>query len=150
MTDIEGSTRLFRELGERYVEVLATHQALLRGPFTNHGGAEVGAEGTRFSSSSPTLSEAVAACLEGQRALAAHPWPPGVELRVRIGMHTGEARPVRNRYVDLAVHLAARISAGAHGGQVVLSEVSSTPRSTPSTVPSTSSLRSMSRRASWV
>ena len=43
MTDIEGSTRLFRELGERYVEVLATHQALLRGPFTNHGGVEVGA-----------------------------------------------------------------------------------------------------------
>jgi predicted ATPase/class 3 adenylate cyclase len=126
MTDIEGSTRLFRELGERYVEVLATHQAMLRGPFTNHGGVEVGAEGDALFFVFADASEAVAACLEGQRALAAHAWPPGVELRVRIGMHTGEARPVRNSYVDLAVHQAARISAGAHGGQVLLSEATAT------------------------
>ena len=122
MTDIEGSTRLFRELGDRYVEVLATHQALLRGTFTNHRGVEVGAEGDALFFVFADASEAVAACLEGQRALAAQPWPPGVELRVRIGMHTGEARPVRNDYVDLAVHQAARISAGAHGGQVLLSQ----------------------------
>jgi predicted ATPase/class 3 adenylate cyclase len=122
MTDIEGSTRLFRELGDRYVEVLATHQALLRGPFTEHGGVEVGAEGDALFFAFADASEAVAACLEGQRALAAHPWPPGVELRVRIGMHSGEATPVRDGYVDLAVHQAARISAGAHGGQVLLSE----------------------------
>jgi class 3 adenylate cyclase len=122
MTDIEGSTRLFRELGERYVDVLATHQALLRGSFTHHGGVEVGVEGDALFFVFADASEAVAACLEGQRALAAHPWPAGVELRVRIGMHTGEARPVRNSYVDLAVHQAARISAGAHGGQVLLSE----------------------------
>ena len=122
MTDIEGSTRLFRELGERYVEVLATHQALLRGPFSNHGGVEAGAEGDALFFVFPDASEAVAACLEGQRALTAHPWPPGVELRVRIGMHTGEARPVQNDYVELAVHQAARISAGAHGGQVLLSQ----------------------------
>ena len=122
MTDIEGSTRLFRELGERYVEVLATHQALLRGPFSDHGGVEAGAEGDALFFVFPDASEAVAACLEGQRALTAHPWPPGVELRVRIGMHTGEARPVQNDYVELAVHQAARISAGAHGGQVLLSQ----------------------------
>jgi predicted ATPase/class 3 adenylate cyclase len=126
MTDIEGSTRLFRELGERYVDVLATHQALLRGPFTNHGGVEVGAEGDALFFVFADASEAVAACLEGQRALAAHSWPPGVELRVRIGMHTSEARLVRNVYVDLAVHQAARISAGAQGGQVLLSEATAT------------------------
>ncbi len=96
MTDIEGSTRLFREVGERYVDVLATHQALLRGPFTHHGGVEVGVEGDALFFAFADASEAVAACLEGQRALAAHPWPAGVELRVRIGMHTGEARPVRD------------------------------------------------------
>jgi len=122
MTDIEGSTRLFRELGEEYVEVLATHQALLRGPFTHHGGVEAGVEGDGLFYVFADAAEAVAASLEGQLALAAHPWPPGVELRVRIGMHTSEATPVQNDYVDLAVHQAARISAGAHGGQVLLSE----------------------------
>jgi predicted ATPase/class 3 adenylate cyclase len=122
MTDIEGSTRLFREVGERYVELLATHRALLRGSFTNHGGAEVDTEGDALFFVFADASEAVAACLEAEQALAAHPWPPGVELRVRIGMHTSKTKPVGNSYVDLAVHQAARISAGAHGGQVLLSE----------------------------
>ena len=73
MTDIEGSTRLFRELGERYVELLATHQALLRGPCTTHGGVEVGTEGDALFFAFDDAAEAVAACLEGQRALSAHP-----------------------------------------------------------------------------
>lgn len=126
MTDIEGSTRLFRELGERYVELLATHQALRRGPFINHGGVEVGTEGDALFFVFDDASRAVAACLEGQRALATHPWPPGAEVRVRIGVHTSEARPVGRDYVDLAVHQVARISAGAHGGQVLLSEATAT------------------------
>ena len=88
MTDIEGSTRLFRELGERYVELLATHQGLLRGAFVNHGGVEVDTEGDALFFAFADAAEAVAACLEGQRALATHPWPPGVVLRVRIGLHT--------------------------------------------------------------
>jgi predicted ATPase/class 3 adenylate cyclase len=126
MSDIEGSTRLFRELGERYVELLATHQALLRGPFTGHGGVEVGTEGDALFFVFADAAEAVAACLDGQRALAAHPWPLGSEVRVRIGLHTGEARPVGHDYVDLAVHQVARISAGAHGGQVLLSDATAT------------------------
>jgi len=126
ITDIEGSTRLFRELRERYVELLATHQALLRDRFIDHGGVEVGTEGDSLFFVFADAPEAVAACLDGQRALATHPWPPGVELRVRIGMHTSEASPVGNDYVDLAVHQVARISAGAHGGQVLLSEATAT------------------------
>jgi predicted ATPase/class 3 adenylate cyclase len=126
MTDIEGSTRLFRELGERYVELLATHQGLLRAPFLNHGGVEVGTEGDALFFVFPDAAKAVAACLEGQRALATHPWPPGVVLRVRIGVHTSEATPVGNDYVDLAVHQVARISAGAHGGQILLSAATAT------------------------
>ena len=122
MTDIEGSTRLFRELGERYVELLATHQALLRGPFINHGGVEVGTEGDALFFAFADAAEAVAGCLEGQRAVASHPWPQGVEVRVRIGVHTSEATPVGQNYVDLAVHQVARISAGGHGGQILLSE----------------------------
>jgi len=110
MTDIEGSTRLFRELGERYVELLATHQGLLRAPFVNRGGVEVGTEGDALFFGFADAPHAVAACLEGQRALATHPWPPGVVLRVRIGVHTSEATPVGNDYVDLAVHQVARIT----------------------------------------
>jgi class 3 adenylate cyclase len=90
MTDIEGSTRLFRELGDRYVALLATHQALRRGPFIKHGGVEVGTEGDALFFVFDDASEAVAACLDGQRALATHPWPLGVEVRVRIGAHTSE------------------------------------------------------------
>ena len=122
MTDIEGSTRLFRELGETYPELLATHQALLRGAFINHGGVEVGTEGDALFFAFADPAEAVAACLEGQRALAGHRWPPGVEVRVRMGVHTSDATPIGQNYVDLAVHRVARISAGGHGGQVVLSE----------------------------
>jgi DNA-binding NarL/FixJ family response regulator len=57
-----------------------------------------------------------------QRALAAHPWPEGVELRVRIGVHTGEATPTGDQYVGLAVHRAARICDAGHGGQILVSE----------------------------
>lgn len=126
MTDIEGSTRLFRELGESYVELLATHQAVLRRPFIHHGGVEVGTEGDALFFVFADAAAAVAACLQGQRALATHPWPPGAEVRVRIGVHTSEAKPVGHDYVDLAVHQVARISAGAHGGQVLLSEATAT------------------------
>lgn len=126
MTDIEGSTRLFRALGERYVELLATHQTLLRGPFIDDGGVEVGTEGDALFFVFTDAAEAVAACVEGQRALAGHPWPLGSEVRVRIGLHTAEARPVGHDYVDLAVHQVARISAGAHGGQVLVSDATAT------------------------
>ena len=83
---------------------------------------EVDTEGDSLFFAFPDAAEAVAACLEGQRALATHPWPPGVEVLVRIGVHTGEAAPLGRGYVDLAVHQVARISAGAHGGQVLVSE----------------------------
>jgi predicted ATPase/class 3 adenylate cyclase len=122
MTDIEGSTRLFREFGAGYVELLATHRAILREPFTRHGGAEVGTEGDALFYAFADAAEAVAACLEGQRALGSHAWPTGGEIKVRIGIHTSEARPVGHDYVDLAVHQVARISAGAHGGQVLVSQ----------------------------
>ncbi len=68
MTDIEGSTRLFRELGDTYVEVLATHQALLRAAFTTHGGVEVDIEADALFVVYADAADAVAACLDGQRA----------------------------------------------------------------------------------
>jgi YVTN family beta-propeller protein len=120
-TDIEGSTRLERELRERYGGVLAEHARLLREAFTRYGGHEVDTQGDSFFFVFARARAAVAAAVDGQRELAAHDWPPGAEVRVRVGIHTGEAEPTDGRYVGLAVHRAARISAAGHGGQILLS-----------------------------
>jgi YVTN family beta-propeller protein len=120
-TDIEGSTRLERELRERYGEALAEHQRLLRQAFAAHGGHEVDTQGDSFFYVFPRAKAAVDAAVEAQRALASHPWPDGGEVRVRIGLNTGEASPEEGRYVGFAVHRAARISAAGHGGQILLS-----------------------------
>jgi YVTN family beta-propeller protein len=120
-TDIEGSTRLERELRERYGEVLAEHQGLLRGVFAAHGGHEVDTQGDSFFYVFPRAKAAVEAAVAAQRALASHPWREGGEIRVRIGVNTGEASLEDGRYVGFAVHRAARISAAGHGGQILLS-----------------------------
>ena len=122
MTDIEGSTRLFREFGTAYAELLATHQGLLGGAFGRHGGIQVDTEGDALFVVFDDAANAVAGCLEGQQALARHQWPVGGDLKVRIGLHTSEAAAVDGGYVDLGVHQVARICSAAHGGQVLLSE----------------------------
>ena len=120
-TDIEGSTRLERELRERYGDVLGEHRRLLRDAFGRYGGREIDTQGDSFFFVFPLARHAVAAAVAGQRALADHEWPSGHDVRVRIGMHTGEARLDDGRYVGLAVHRGARISAAGHGGQILLS-----------------------------
>src|SRR6266571_4207278 len=108
-TDIEGSTRLLHALGgERYAAALAEHQRLLRAAFAAHAGREVDAQGDAFFVAFPRAVDAVQAAVAAQRALAAHPWPAGAAVRVRMGLHTGEPTPAGERYVGLAVHRAAR------------------------------------------
>jgi predicted ATPase/class 3 adenylate cyclase len=122
-TDIEGSTKLLRELGrDRYAEALEVHNGLLRQAFESHGGYEVDSEGDAFFVAFRSALEAVAAALEAQQALDAGEWPEGHALRVRMGIHTGEPLAVPPKYVGLDVHRAARITAAGHGGQVLLSE----------------------------
>ncbi len=121
-TDIEGSTRLLQHLGERYAAVLGEHHALLRAAFQAHGGYEVGTEGDAFFVVFPRAREAVEAVVAAQRALAAHSWPEGRAVRVRMGLHTGEPVVAGGSYVGLDVHRAARLCAAGHGGQVLLSE----------------------------
>src|SRR5437764_9324765 len=121
-TDIEGSTRLLQRLGERYAEVLAAHHRLLREAFAAHGGREVDAQGDAFFVAFPRALEAVRAATAAQRALAAHPWPEGAAVRVRMGLHTGEPTRTGGRYVGLDVHRAARVGAAGHGGQVLLTQ----------------------------
>ena len=121
-TDIESSTRLLERLGAGYVEVLREHRRLLRAAFAQFDGHEVGTEGDSFFVAFARASDAVAAAAQGQRALAAHRWPDGVVLRVRMGMHTGEPIVGAGDYAGLAVHRAARICAAGHGGQVLCSQ----------------------------
>jgi predicted ATPase/class 3 adenylate cyclase len=121
-SDIEGSTRLLDRLGEGYREVLEAHQRLLRGAFVPAGGIEVSTEGDSFFVVFPTAPPAVAAAIEAQRSVGRHPWPRGGEVRVRMGIHTGEAMLGGDNYVGADVHRASRIAAAGHGGQVLVSE----------------------------
>jgi predicted ATPase/class 3 adenylate cyclase len=121
-TDIEGSTGLLERLGNRYVEILGEHQRLLRVAFAQFHGREVGTEGDAFFVAFAKASDAVAAAVAGQRALAAHRWPDETALHVRMGMHTGEPIVLGDDYAGLDVHRAARICAAGHGGQILLSQ----------------------------
>ena len=121
-TDIEGSTRLVRQLRDRYPEVLAEHQRLLREAFDAHDGYEIDTQGDAFFYAFGSAHGAVLAAVEAQRALSGYPWPDETEVKVRIGVHTGQAAPVNGRYTGLAVHRAARICAAGHGGQVLVSQ----------------------------
>ncbi len=125
-TDIEGSTRLVKQLRDRYHEVLAAHQRLLREAFVHHGGHEVDTQGDAFFVAFANARDAVLAAVEGQRALAAHAWPEGAAVKVRMGVHTGQASPADGRYTGVAVHRAARIGAAGYGGQVLVSQATHT------------------------
>ncbi|HEX2235559.1 MAG TPA: adenylate/guanylate cyclase domain-containing protein, partial [Actinomycetota bacterium] len=120
-TDIEGSTRLLASLGSRYEEVLASHRALLREAFRSHGGVEVDTQGDALFYAFARAQDAVAGAVAAQRALASHDFGEGVELRVRLGIHSGEPSLSDEGYVGADVHLGARISAAAWGGQIVVS-----------------------------
>lgn len=121
-TDVEGSTRLVRVLGDRYPAVLAEHRRLVREAFARHGGQEVDTQGDSFFYVFDRARDAAAAAADAQRALQAHAWPEGVEVRVRMGMHTGEPVVLEERYHGLGVHRGARIMAAGHGGQILASQ----------------------------
>ncbi|CAN5480562.1 LuxR family transcriptional regulator [soil metagenome] len=120
-TDIEGSTRLLTSLGSRYEAVLAEHRKLLRDAFQSHAGTEVDTQGDAFFYAFAKSRDAVAAAAEAQRALASHDFGSDVQLKVRMGIHTGEPTLTQEGYVGSDVHLGARICAAAWGGQIVVS-----------------------------
>jgi predicted ATPase/class 3 adenylate cyclase len=120
-SDIEGSTRLLRELGDGYAQVLQDHKEIVRSAIGRARGGEVRTEGDSFFVAFPTAAEAVGAAVQMQKGLAEHRWPQGSPVRIRIGIHTGEGVVHGSDYVGMDVHRAARISAAAHGGQIVVS-----------------------------
>ncbi len=120
-TDIEGSTRLLQALGDRYLAVQAAHASILRDAIAAGGGTEVSTEGDSFFAVFTTPTGALAAAVRAQRDLAAEDWPDG-PVRVRMGLHTGEAVLGGDNYVGIHVNRASRIATAAHGGQVLLSD----------------------------
>jgi predicted ATPase/class 3 adenylate cyclase len=129
-TDIEGSTRLEREVGSvAWSHIVARHDGLLRIAIEGHGGMVVKTEGDAFFAAFASPQDALAAAASGQRALAGEPWADGLTLRVRMGLHLGEGRLRHARgtndpedYVGIDVNYAARIAAAGNGGQIVLSD----------------------------
>jgi predicted ATPase/DNA-binding SARP family transcriptional activator len=121
-TDIEGSTRLLQAVGDGYRELLEEHAAQLRHAFATHRGHEIDMQGDAFLVAFSEAKEAVRAAIDAQRALAAHSWPQGTDMRVRIGIHTGVPIVADRRYVGLDVHRGARICEAGHGGQILLAQ----------------------------
>ena len=120
-TDIAGSTALLKELGDRYADALADQRRIVREAFRARGGEEIDTQGDAFFYCFGRAKDAVAAAVAAQRELAAHVWPDGAELRVRMSVHTGEPVVGEEGYVGIDVHRAARICSAGHGGQVLLS-----------------------------
>jgi predicted ATPase/class 3 adenylate cyclase len=121
-TDIEGSTRLMQELGEKYVALQVVHHELLRNAFRSNEGRELRTEGDSFFCVFASALDACQAAATAQRSFAEHAWPKGGALRVRVGLHTGEAPLMGDEYIGLDVHHAARIAGAAYGGQILVSE----------------------------
>lgn len=122
LTDIEGSTQLLRSHREDYARILAEHHRILREQFAEYGGREIDNQGDAFFVAFGRARDAVLCAAACQRNLASYAWPDGAIVRVRMGIHTGEAQLEAERYVGLSVHRAARISGAGHGGQVLVSQ----------------------------
>ena len=121
-TDIEDSTGLVRQLGARWAGVLAEHRQLLRRATGRAGGREVDCRADDFMGVFTDPMEAVQAAVATQRSFAEHEWPEGAQVRVRIGLHTGEPELGDEGYLGLEIHRVVRIGNSGHGGQIVVSE----------------------------
>jgi predicted ATPase/class 3 adenylate cyclase len=121
-TDIEGSTRLIQELGDRYPPMLAVHREIIARSAAGQGGIPFGTEGDAVFVAFSDAPSALTAAIKAQRALRSQEWPDGLSVRVRMGIHTGEVSVVGEDYFGLALHQVARIVAAGHGGQVLVSD----------------------------
>lgn len=122
-SDIEGSTPLLERLGASvYRRVIEKHNRLLREVFSEFGGVERGTEGDSFMVVFESAPSAVLAAVSAQKKIAGTDWPEAAEVRVRIGLHTGEGVRGADDYVGIDINRAARVSSAAHGGQILVSE----------------------------
>ena len=120
-TDIEGSTRLLQQVGERYGDVLAESRQLLQAAFQRWNGVVVDTQGDAFFVAFARANDAVSAAVDVQRTLFSTVFMENVTVRVRMGINTGEPEIAGEGYIGMDVHKAARVMSAAHGGQVLLS-----------------------------
>ena len=121
-TDIEGSTKLIQRLGDEARAVFSRHDAIMREAIEGAGGVVVRTEGDSFFGAFASGRSAVTAATNAQRDIGAASWPNAEQVRVRMGLHSGEGVLGGDDYLGLDVHRAARIAASAHGGQIVASQ----------------------------
>lgn len=121
MTDIEGSTALLQRLGDRYRELLDGVRALLRDATVGAGGQVVEARADEFFAAFESPLGAIDSAVAAQRQLRGRVWVDDLEVRVRIGIHSGYPTLADENYIGMAVHTTARVCATAHGGQVIVS-----------------------------
>jgi predicted ATPase/class 3 adenylate cyclase len=120
-TDLEGSTRLWEQFPEAMRGALARHDEILRDAVEMRNGLVVKTTGDGLHAAFALAPDGVAAALDAQRALVAEEWSLPEPLKVRMGLHTGGAELRGGDYYGPAVNRAARVSAAAHGGQIVAS-----------------------------
>ena len=121
MTDIEGSTELLRDFGDRYARLLRDVRTLIRKSVRDNAGHEVDARADEFFAAFRRMPQALAAAIEIHRGLQEREWPGGRTVCVRIGIHTGRTTLSESGYVGIAVHTASRVCSAGHGGQTLLS-----------------------------
>jgi class 3 adenylate cyclase len=121
LTDIQDSTGLVQRLGDDYGPLLADTRRIIRGIVRRAGGHEVDARADEFFAVFKHPAAAVEAAVAIQRAVRDHAWPAGSTVLLRAGVHSGRPTLTDGGYVGLAVHATARVSAAAHGGQILLS-----------------------------
>jgi class 3 adenylate cyclase len=121
LLDLEGSTTLLADLGDRYAALIADVRRATRAAVRRAGGREVDARADDLFAVFEQAPAALEAALAIQRAMHTGPWPEGVDVRLRVGVHSGRPTLTDTGYVGLSVHTAARICYAAHGGQIVIS-----------------------------
>jgi class 3 adenylate cyclase len=126
LTDIESSTALLRQLGDRYARLLDDARSVIRDGVLGVGGREVEVRADEFFAVFERPAPALEAAVMIQRAVRDRTWPDDLDVRVRIGIHTGDIALTDGGYIGMAVHKAARVCSAGHGGQIVVSEETTT------------------------
>jgi class 3 adenylate cyclase len=121
MTDVEGSTSIVQQVGAQFPTLIEELWALLRSCIVAAGGHEVEARADEFFAAFEAPRDAVDAAIAVQRAGRERTWPGGVDVRVRIGVHSGYPTSTPANYTGIDVNTTARICAVGHGGQIVVS-----------------------------
>jgi class 3 adenylate cyclase len=144
LTDIEGSTGLLSQLGDRYADLLNDVRGVIRQAVLQAGGREIEARADEFFAVFERVPAAIEAAVSIQRTLGGRSWPNDLECRVRAGLHSGRPTLTDTGYIGLSVHVAARVCSVAHGGQIVIS--GETKAALEDSMPAGVGFRSLGRR----